>query len=198
MHGPFRSLQAQHRTRCRRLRSVALGGAGLSGFPEALAPGQGPAARIGAAVPRGRQRPATALSRAPSIPRVEVGRRHPARQGGTARSRVHLPDGAGVPPEQGQLVRGDLAQARQAARLRPRNGASFPARRVQKKRCPLSVSRTREGFHSSVSRTRERLSCSVSRTYPGQIWHSLCSVSRTPSRDAISCCSLNRTPRTTA
>ena len=195
MHGPSRSLQAQLRTRCRRLRGAALGGAGLSGLPEALAPRQGSAAGTGEAMPRGRQRPAVALPRAPRFARLEVGGRDPACEDRAARGGVCLPDRAGVPAEQGQLVRRDLAQAGEAAGFRPWNRARIQAGSVSKKRCPLSVSRTREGFYSSVSRTRERLSCSVSRSYPGQIWHFLCSVSRTPSRDAISCCSLNRTPR---
>ena len=185
MHGPLRSIETRLRPRCGRVRGAALGSAGLPGLHGAVAPRQGSASRAGQAMPRGRQRAVAAFSGAPCIAGLEIGRRDSACEGRAAGRGVCFPDGSGLPAEQSELVRGDLAQARQGAGLRPGNRASLPARGLSQKRCPLSVSRTREGLHSSVSRTREALSCSVSRSYQGHFCPFLCSVSRTPSRDAI-------------
>lgn len=192
MNGP-RTIQSVFRTRSRRLCGPSVGSAGLPRLPQAVAPCQGPIAGVGQAVPRGRQRAAAALACASRGARLEIGRRDSAREGRTARGGVHFPDCSGLPSEQGQLVRRDLAQARKDPGLRPGHGARIQARGLSKKRSPLSVSRTSKALYSSVSRTRASLSCSVSRTYPGQKRHFLCSVSRTPSRYAISRCSLNDT-----
>ena len=185
MHGPLRTIEARLGPRRRRLCGTALGGVGLCGLPGPLAPRQGAAARTGEAVPRGRQRAVAAFSGAPCIAGLEIGRRDSAREGRAADRGVYFPDGSGLPAEQSELVRGDLAQARQGSGLRPGNRAGLPARGVSQKRGPLSVSRTREGLYSSASRNREALSCSVSRSYQGHFCPFLCSVSRTPSRDAI-------------
>ena len=187
MHGPHRTLQTWLRARCRRICGAALGSARLSRLPWALTPRQGAAARSGEAMPRGRQRAAAAVCSTSAASGMEVRGRCAAREERAAGRGVHLSDRAGLPSEQSKLVCGDLAQARKAPGFRHRSGAGLPTRGLSKKRCAYSVSRSKGGLYSSVSRSRERSLCSVSRCYSTCFGRALYSVSRRPSRDAISC-----------
>lgn len=78
-------------------------------------------ARDGEAVPRGRQRTFDRDAGAPQAPGLDVQRHNTASQAGIAGCRSDLRDGEGSTAEPRELVRADLADARQTGRVRRGN-----------------------------------------------------------------------------
>lgn len=116
--------------RCRGLCADPMDGAGQSRVSATVASGEIPTTGDREAVPRGRQRTNDRHSGAPEAEGLEIVRHDPAGEAGTAGCRPDLRDCEGAKTTQGELVRIDLVESRQARRIRSRSGDGICPQRV--------------------------------------------------------------------
>lgn len=127
------------------LRCSAVVGTRITGLSRPFAPGQGAVDRSGVAVPWRRQRAHGPDSQIPCTARLELCRRNPSRNTRTATGRFHLPDGNRHAPQQGSVVRVDLAIAGSAGRIRPWDISRIRAKRLSRKNATFSPRDGTEG-----------------------------------------------------
>lgn len=116
--------------RCRWLCADSMDGAGQPSVFTTVASSEIPAAGDRAAVSRGRQRTNDRHSGAPEAEGLEIVRHDPAGEAGTAGRRPDLRDCERAKATQGELVRIDLVESRQARRIRSRSGSGICPQRV--------------------------------------------------------------------